>query len=150
MILTILIVSVDDIMSRVLSTMYYTYYLCVLFAYFFQVACQACLALRNLASDGKGSHVLLHNCIYKVFLWSLFSCPLVQDVLIMFLSIAVDNQVLIVRLAGLKPLHTLIQNGSGETLVAALACLRNLSMHLGNEVTGTFCEASSVIEAIPL
>ena len=59
--------------------------------------CQACLALRNLASDA-------------------------------------DTQVLIVKLDGLPCLHQLIQSARGETLTAALACLRNLSIHKQNEV----------------
>lgn len=45
-----------------------------------------------------------------------------------------DNQLLIVRLAGLKPLHELIKSETSETRTAALACVRNLSMHPGNEV----------------
>lgn len=69
-----------------------------------RVRCQACLALRNLASDD-------------------------------------DTQVLVVRLGALKPLHKIVEKAKGECLVAALACLRNLSIHKSNEasiITETF------------
>lgn len=62
-----------------------------------RVQCQACLALRNLASDS-------------------------------------DHQVLIVRLGGLTALQKIIKNSEGESLTAAVACLRNLSIHKSNEV----------------
>ncbi|XP_013398907.1 vacuolar protein 8 [Lingula anatina] len=62
-----------------------------------RVQCQACLALRNLASDA-------------------------------------DNQLLIVRLGGLGVLHKMIKSGTGDILTAAIACLRNLSIHKANEI----------------
>ena len=45
-----------------------------------------------------------------------------------------DNQVLIVELECLSLLHTIIKQARGETLAAAVACLRNLSIHKANEV----------------
>ena len=46
-----------------------------------------------------------------------------------------DNQALMVQLGCLKELHSVIKNSRGETLTAALACLRNLSIHKANEVS---------------
>ncbi|XP_060084838.1 uncharacterized protein LOC132564182 [Ylistrum balloti] len=62
-----------------------------------KVQCQACLALRNLASDG-------------------------------------NNQSLIVKYGALPRLQKVLRTGHKDTLVAAVACLRNLSIHKANEV----------------
>ncbi|OWF43479.1 vacuolar protein 8-like [Mizuhopecten yessoensis] len=62
-----------------------------------KVQCQACLALRNLASDG-------------------------------------NNQPLIVKYGALPRLQKVLRTGHKDTLVAAVACLRNLSIHKANEV----------------
>ncbi|XP_069106513.1 uncharacterized protein [Argopecten irradians] len=62
-----------------------------------KVQCQACLALRNLASDG-------------------------------------NNQSLIVKFGALPRLQKILRTGHKDTLVAAVACLRNLSIHRANEV----------------
>ncbi len=45
-----------------------------------------------------------------------------------------DHQVLIVKLGCLPQLYTVIKRSKGETLTAAVACLRNLSIHKANEV----------------
>ncbi|XP_033727812.1 vacuolar protein 8-like [Pecten maximus] len=62
-----------------------------------KVQCQACLALRNLASDG-------------------------------------NNQSLIVKHGALPRLQKVLRTSHKDTLVAAVACLRNLSIHKANEV----------------
>lgn len=61
-----------------------------------KVKCQACLALRNLASDG-------------------------------------DSQLLMVKMGCLSALHGVVRHSRADTLTAALACLRNLSIHKANE-----------------
>ena len=63
-----------------------------------QVYCQACLAIRNLASDD-------------------------------------ENQKRIVDYGGLKVLVPLLRSNDTETVTAAVAALRNLSIHNGNEVS---------------
>lgn len=61
-----------------------------------RVKCQACFALRNLASDD-------------------------------------ENQLLAVETGALAPLHHILTSCRSETLAAAAACLRNLSIHKLNE-----------------
>ncbi len=48
-----------------------------------------------------------------------------------------SNQELIVSLGGLSALIPLLKNTDSETVTAAVAALRNLSIHKGNEVSKT-------------
>lgn len=63
-----------------------------------KVKCQACLALRNLASED-------------------------------------ENQSLIVKFGALPRLQQVLKKSHNDTLAAAVACLRNLSIHKANEVS---------------
>ncbi|CAH1774891.1 unnamed protein product [Owenia fusiformis] len=55
-----------------------------------------------------------------------------------------DNQILITQLRGLQVLHDTVCKSEGETLCAALACLRNLSIHKANE--GPIISETFVVE----
>lgn len=72
-----------------------------------KVRCQACLAMRNLASDD-------------------------------------DSQRFIVEYGGLPVLVPLLRSGDTETVTAAVAALRNLSIHKGNE--GLIVQSGALLE----
>ena len=103
-----------------------------------QVHCQACLAIRNLASDGKSVVYYCHDLNLSLPPHSSFSIhpsfhpspfPLFPP------STPDDNQRLIVEYGGLHVLVPLLRSNDTETVTAAVAALRNLSIHNGNEVS---------------
>lgn len=57
-----------------------------------------------------------------------------------------DTQALIGRLGALPLLRDVMSRAHGETLVATLACLRNLSIYRGNEVTSALYDVIHVNE----
>ena len=104
-----------------------------------QVHCQACLAIRNLASDGKSVVYYCHDLILPLSPHSSFSVPpSFSSSLSLPLfppSTPDDNQRLIVEYGGLHVLVPLLRSNDTETVTAAVAALRNLSIHNGNEVS---------------
>jgi len=52
------------------------------------------------------------------------------------MCVTVDNQSLIVQYKALPALHRCIKQSKRDTRSAAMACLRNLSIHKANEVSG--------------
>ena len=105
-----------------------------------QVHCQACLAIRNLASDGKLSTSTPCAFLSNSYLFSFFPPP---PSLPLFCSLpsADENQKRIVDYGGLDVLVPLLRSSDTETVTAAVAALRNLSIHNGNEVSrkGRWC-----------
>ena len=101
---------------------------------------QACLAIRNLASDGKLSTSTPCAFLSNSYLFSFFPPP---PSLPLFCSLpsADENQKRIVDYGGLDVLVPLLRSSDTETVTAAVAALRNLSIHNGNEVSrkGRWC-----------
>lgn len=93
-----------------------------------QVKCQACFALRNLASDGR--YICLQKVYYRYELQR-YSAELKISYGGYFTD---ENQLLAVDTGALPPLHHILTSCRSETLAAAAACLRNLSIHKLNEV----------------
>lgn len=81
-----------------------------------KVQCQAALALRNLASDGKSFHVRRANLL-----------------LLTFTSSAEKYQLEIVKADGLTPLLRLLHSSYLPLILSAAACVRNVSIHPANE-----------------
>jgi vacuolar protein 8 len=78
-----------------------------------KVQCQAALALRNLASDGRSSH------------WSPSMQILIQN--------SERFQLEIVKANGLPPLLRLLQSSYLPLILSSAACVRNVSIHPDNE-----------------
>ena len=69
--------------------------------------------------------------------WLPFTCMLwvlIRIASTYFLTFTVDNQNLIVQYGVLPVLHKTVCSSRRETRSAAMACLRNLSVHKANEV----------------
>lgn len=81
-----------------------------------KVQCQAALALRNLASDGK------HWKEHELYLSSLSDNPLIEK-----------YQLEIVRCKGLTPLLRLLKSSFLPLILSSVACIRNISIHPANE-----------------
>ena len=77
-----------------------------------KVQCQAALALRNLASDGKGMRTSYHS---------------LSD------SLPEKYQLEIVKADGLQPLLRLLQSTYLPLILSSAACVRNVSIHPQNE-----------------
>jgi vacuolar protein 8 len=77
-----------------------------------KVQCQAALALRNLASDGKNKH---------------HSIPLAHS------FFPEKYQLEIVRCKGLPPLLRLLRSSFLPLILSSVACIRNISIHPTNE-----------------
>lgn len=84
-----------------------------------KVQCQAALALRNLASDGKPLYYTL-----TVFHYSFTDCVHASTE---------KYQLEIVKHAGLPPLLRLIKSSFLPLILSAAACVRNVSIHPSNE-----------------
>lgn len=134
--------------------------------------CQACFALRNLASDGRYAYKnFIKNMNFKVlctYYTRLQMCSIYYGMVytldintkIIYLKVlgvqslhyifyfkrsvklkisyggyfTDENQLLAVETGALPPLHHILTSCRSETLAAAAACLRNLSIHKLNEV----------------
>ncbi|XP_071503216.1 uncharacterized protein [Diadema antillarum] len=98
-------------------------------------------ALSNLAVDAKHRVAVVREGNHQVIrlLINLLSSPADKvkcQACFALRNLASDdeNQVAIVKLNGLPPLLSIIRNSSKETLSAAIAALRNLSIHRLNEI----------------
>lgn len=78
-----------------------------------KVQCQAALALRNLASDGKRKRKKKKKCILII--------------------IIEKYQLEIVRCKGLPPLLRLLKSSFLPLILSSVACIRNISIHPANE-----------------
>lgn len=87
-----------------------------------KVQCQAALALRNLASDGK---YFFHLHKYYTFLFCFFFSSVFD-----FLE---KYQIEIVRCKGLPPLLRLLKSSYLPLILSSVACIRNISIHPANE-----------------